>query len=353
MTLEVTADNCSKTFNISFTAGERTTQDPTGPDDYAYWAYDMTDTLYTECPTYNWQELDPGYGGNGTHLVLANDETKQLDLPFTFKYYGHDYNTISVCSNGWVVAGVTSDTTPRFYPIPDTGGPGLCVAVFWGDLDPSQAGGVYYKYDSSLHSFIVEWSRVFHKVSGNEETFEVLFSDPAYNPTVTGDGEIFCQYYDLHKVNNSATGIEDSTETIGLAYQVGGVHSAGSAPLVNNFVLKFTTDPPEYVGVSEGIGANIYPEVYGLSRNEPNPFSGGTVIRYQIPRGKEVGVSLRVYDVSGKLVRVLVDARQDAGFYNVRWDGKDMHNRVVSSGVYFIRLSAGRYTKTGKMLLVR
>ncbi len=351
--LQVTADNLVATLNFSFIAGERTNEDPTGPDDYTYWAYDMTDTLYTERPSYSWVELDPNYGGNGTELVLGDDETKQLTLPFSFMYYGTDYDTISVCSNGWIGLGVTNDASFRYYPVPDPNGPPAAVGVFWGRLDPSQAGGVYYRYDASLHAFIVQWSRVFHVTGGNEETFQVLLYDPVYNPTVTGDGEVFCQYLVVKNPANSMTGIEDESETMGLQYQLSNSYEPGAAPLADNFVCKFTTDPPEPLGIAEEATNFVYPSVFGLSQNVPNPFYGHTQIAYQIPAGRNVRAILRVYDISGKVVRTLVDRDHNPGFYRVAWDGRDNHGRHVASGVYFVRFAAGDYVHTGKMLMVK
>ncbi|MCK4233850.1 T9SS type A sorting domain-containing protein [candidate division WOR-3 bacterium] len=351
MELYVTADNCVDTFYYSFIAGERMQEDPTGPDIYSYWAYDMTDTLYTECPVYNWIEIDPNYGGSGTELVLGTNETNQLELPFSFMYYGDNYDTISVCSNGWLALGVTNDTSQLYFPIPDSQGPPACVATFWGMLDPAVTGGVYYMYNSSIHAFIVQWSRVFHKLS--EETFEVILYDPAYNPTVTGDGEILCQYYDVNFLSNSCTGIEDGSETIGLMYQMSGSYSPGAAHLIDNFALKFTTDPPEYVGVSESVNTPVYPKLFGLSQNVPNPFYNKTRISYQIPFGKSAHTILKVYDATGRVVRTLVDEDQGPGWYSVTWDGRDGFGKRVSSGVYFTRFTAGNYVKTGKMLYLR
>jgi hypothetical protein len=351
--LYVSGDNVMDTLYFTFIAGKRTEEDPTGPDDYAYWAYDMTDTLYTECPTYNWIEIDPNYGGDGTELVLGSNETEQLELPFSFMYYGDNYDTISVCSNGWLALGVTEDSSFRYYPIPDPNGPPLCVAPFWDDLDPVEEGGVYYKYDSSIHGFIVEWSRIYHKQPGDEETFQVILSDPAYNPTVTGDGEIFCQYLIVKNTATSCTGIEDESETIGLEYRIGNYYDPGSAVITDAFALKFTTDPPEYVGIAEGKDGVKYPRVFGLSQNVPNPFYSRTRIRYQVPIGYSGYVSLKVYDVSGKLVRTLIDGEGVPGWYSVYWDGRDRFGSRVSSGIYFTRFSSGDYSKTGKMLYLR
>jgi len=353
MELYITGDNVVDTFYISFIAGERTGEDPTGPDDYAYWSYDMTDVYYTECPSYGWIEIDPNYGGDGTQLVLGADDTDQLELPFTFMYYGDNYDTISVCSNGWLALDVTNETTPNHTVLPGSGAPPLCVALFWGNLDPTQDGGVYYKYDASIHAFIVEWSRIYHKQPGNEETFQTILYDPVYNPTVTGDGEVFCQYLTLHGINNSCTGIQDATQSIGLQYQRSDSCSPGATPLENAFVLKFTTDPPEYVGIAEGMDDLVYPKVFGLSQNVPNPFYSRTRISYQIPAGGNVWTSLKVYDISGKLVRTLVERDSNPGWYSVRWDGTDRLGRKVASGVYFTRFTSGTFVKTGKMLLVK
>ncbi len=62
---------------------------------------------------------------------------------------------------------------------------------------------------------------------------------------------------------------------------------------------------------------------------------------------------LAVYDVAGRLVRVLIDDVVEAGPRDVTWDGKDNAGRGVASGVYFYRLRAGEFTDTRKMVLLR
>ena len=64
-------------------------------------------------------------------------------------------------------------------------------------------------------------------------------------------------------------------------------------------------------------------------------------------------MSLRIYDVGGRLVRTLFDGQQAAGQKMVTWDGRDERGRSVASGVYFYRLQAPSYKKTLKMVLVR
>jgi hypothetical protein len=88
-----------------------------------------------------------------------------------------------------------------------------------------------------------------------------------------------------------------------------------------------------------------------LSQNYPNPFNPATTIRFGV---KESGhVSLRIYDVNGRLVRVLVDERREPGRYEERWDGLDDASRETASGIFFYRLVAGSFEETKKMVLLR
>jgi hypothetical protein len=88
-----------------------------------------------------------------------------------------------------------------------------------------------------------------------------------------------------------------------------------------------------------------------LSQNYPNPFNPQTTISFSL---KQRGlVSLKVYDVSGALVRALVENVRPAGSSSVTWDGRDMKGALVGSGVYFYRLVAPGFTQTKKMVLLK
>ncbi|MFC2093451.1 T9SS type A sorting domain-containing protein [Bacteroidota bacterium] len=85
---------------------------------------------------------------------------------------------------------------------------------------------------------------------------------------------------------------------------------------------------------------------YSLSQNYPNPFNPVTTIKYQIP--KSSFVILKVYDVLGKEVATLLNEKQNAGSYEVEFDGKD-----YSSGIYFYKLVTEDYTNVKKMILLK
>ncbi|MCK4306833.1 T9SS type A sorting domain-containing protein [candidate division WOR-3 bacterium] len=93
------------------------------------------------------------------------------------------------------------------------------------------------------------------------------------------------------------------------------------------------------------------PEALSLSQNYPNPFIQSTVISYQSPVDSRV--SLKIYDIMGRLVRTPVNENKNAGYYNIQWNGKDESGKKVVSGIYFYKLETDNYTITKKMHLIR
>ena len=89
-----------------------------------------------------------------------------------------------------------------------------------------------------------------------------------------------------------------------------------------------------------------------LLNNHPNPFNPQTTIAFDMPA--QGVVSLSVFDVSGRLVDVLLDnTSASEGRNEVVWRGRDKGGRVVPAGVYFYRLTAGSYSETKRMVLVK
>jgi len=88
------------------------------------------------------------------------------------------------------------------------------------------------------------------------------------------------------------------------------------------------------------------PTVSSLAQNYPNPFNATTNISFSLAEAGNV--SLNVYDITGRLVVTLVDGQMDAGSHVVAWDASN-----VSSGVYFYKLTAGAYTATKSMNLLK
>jgi hypothetical protein len=88
------------------------------------------------------------------------------------------------------------------------------------------------------------------------------------------------------------------------------------------------------------------PVEFSLHQNYPNPFNPVTTIRYELPWGSHVAIT--VYDMLGRAVSVLVNDRKEAGAYQVMFDGSNL-----ASGMYFYILQAGSFVVAKKLLLLR
>jgi hypothetical protein len=91
--------------------------------------------------------------------------------------------------------------------------------------------------------------------------------------------------------------------------------------------------------------------VTGLGQNAPNPFNPLTRITFSVAARGEV--SLRIYDVAGRVLRTLVEGWREAGIYSEIWDGRGDDGIVLPSGVYFYSLKAGEFVATHKMVLLK
>ncbi len=106
----------------------------------------------------------------------------------------------------------------------------------------------------------------------------------------------------------------------------------------------------------ENLLASLIPEETALLHNYPNPFNPETWIPYQLAESAEV--TLTIYDMNGQLVRRLAVGHQAAGMYRSRtraayWDGRNHLGEAVASGLYFYTLTAGEFTATRRMLILK
>ncbi|MBW7889252.1 MAG: T9SS type A sorting domain-containing protein [Bacteroidetes bacterium] len=90
---------------------------------------------------------------------------------------------------------------------------------------------------------------------------------------------------------------------------------------------------------------------FQLLQNFPNPFNGTTVIAYTIPQSaRTTKVILSIFDVTGKLIKTLVNTIVQPGNYSVSWNGTNSEGFSVSSGIYYYRLTAGTFQETRKIV---
>jgi hypothetical protein len=156
--------------------------------------------------------------------------------------------------------------------------------------------------------------------------------DPAQVPAPEGSLRL------LHYQNGQWVNVTTSVDVVN--NQICGVVSS-----LSPFVIAKPTN-------ATGVGDAPLPVTFALRANVPNPFNPITTIAYDVPQsGGDVSIS--IFDVSGRLVRTLLNEHRSGGRYSEQWNGLDNSGRPAASGVYFYRMHAGSFNETRKMVLLK
>ncbi len=154
-----------------------------------------------------------------------------------------------------------------------------------------------------------------------------------------------------------AHNVEDDVLHIAMAgatpLESGQLATVGITWLDDDAQVTFDSEVAVNENAPQSLSAEIgtVPDEFVLHENYPNPFRNETTIEYELPEATHVRIV--VYNVLGQEVGVLVDEEQNAGRYDVSWDGRSITGTPVSSGVYIYRIEAGDFTDTQRATRVR
>ncbi len=193
-----------------------------GPDMYGY---KWSDSDEPSGPTYVWNNISTT--GTVMSTISGCDDCTQLQsLSFPFNFYGTDYSSMYVSSNGVITFG-TSYSGYTNYPLPSTSAPANVIAGFWDDLRPGGGGNVYFQ-DFGTYA-IVQFNAVAYYSGSGSVTFQFVLHD---------NGKINLYYNSLTgTVLSSTVGIQNSTRDDGL----GVVYNASY--LRNSLAVEFSAGP--------------------------------------------------------------------------------------------------------------
>ena len=257
---------------------------------------------------------------------------------------------------------------------------GTTAAYHWGNsivLDGSNLVVTGYRRTGNAQDAIMMkipaaggvplWTRVWDPQANSEAGFDIIRSNQStasIGYAVTGDVSLNSQDAFIWRTN--VNGLLDSStcnNSVTLSRVVNNIRLDSFYLIRNTKSCKDFTPvimTPQYRHNTICLGTfatlpeeevnndNPVEEVdsYGLSQNYPNPFNPSTTIRFQIP--VEGNVSVKVYDISGKLVTELVNEFMQTGKHSVQFNGSNL-----SSGAYYYRIDANGFTDIKKMLLIK
>ena len=93
------------------------------------------------------------------------------------------------------------------------------------------------------------------------------------------------------------------------------------------------------------------PKTFSLYQNYPNPFNPSTTISFDLP--SKSGVTLSIFNITGRRVATIVERELPAGHYKFRWNGLDNAGHETASGIYFFKLESENFKAVKKMVLLR
>lgn len=200
-----------------------------GPDNFGYrWK----DSDAPDGPAYTWEDIS----SIGQALSLSDDAATSVTLNFPFKFYGTEYRSMYVCSNGYISFG-TQFTSYTNTAMPSTATPNNFVAAFWDDLNPSYGGTVYYK--SYSDRAIVQYQAVAPYSGSGTFTFQIV---------VHSTGKIMCYYKSMNGTLTSSTiGIENSSGSDGFSI-------AYNATYLHNLMALCIMNAPEWITATPASG---------------------------------------------------------------------------------------------------
>jgi hypothetical protein len=371
-----------------------------GPDAFGY---KWIDSNQPGGPEFDWIDIST----TGTRVTLSRDDqiSAPIALPFPFEFYGATFDSVRVCSNGWL-SFTNRDSTYANVRLPNSGHrtPENLVAPFWDDIDLRRNGRIYAQGDTNR--FVISFLEVAHWVEPGASTTSVYTFEAILSP----NGDIDFQYLAMVGTINSGTiGIQDSSRTIalpiafnttyvqdGLRIRISrlldwftttprsGVVAAGERDTIDvrfdatelangdyRGVLEITSNDPAHALISIPVllrvgtggpdltaGGNAppvtttdaLPRVFSFALAGPHPARG--IARFELALPERCPVELAVFDVRGARVRRVAYGELPAGWHPLEWDGAT-GGRRAGPGVYFVRVLAGRWQATRRVALVR
>jgi hypothetical protein len=258
--------------------------------------------------------------------IINDEQSVNFRLPFSFVFYGRPYNSINICSNGFL-SFTSASTSALPKPIPHIAEPNCLLAPLWRDLNPVEGGTITYY--SGSDKFVATWDRVKNYANNNIQSFQVILYP---------DGNIVYQYRSVTNDITTSRGIENHSGTAGqtignptnlTAWRFAPCYMNRSSPRFNHCNIRgqnaTESDTLIIYGSVVSVGRSSF--VYRIRENSP--------------------VNLKIYNSLGQVVATVINSEQVPGIYSGEWIPGN-----IPKGIYFYHFQTKTVFVKGKLMLV-
>jgi len=199
------------------------------------------------------------------------------------------------------------------------------------DRDGKKYYKVYRAYTSDMNTVPNDFFELYPPVGflPNETPYYIDISINKYD----------CSYYDRTPYG----------EPFPVRYYVKAIDKTQRESVPSDFVATQGIIPGQGIDPGEGdklTNSNNIPKEFNLKQNYPNPFNPVTNIKYDIPKNEFV--IIKIYDLLGREIKILVNEFKNAGSYIISFNGSEL-----ASGIYFYRIQAGSFVQVKRMVLIK
>ncbi len=364
---------------------------------------DSLGTQISDCWGYTWKsnKTEPDLTFNWIDILQDEylisqgpaDDTSwgPFPLSFSFPFYGNNFDSLRICSNGLISFTSPSDSRNNT-SLPNSNGRFNLIAPFWDDLLLTDSSGIYFQTGSETAT--VSFLNLIRYPDSGNVSFQAI---------LTQDGALVYQYLKMSGTMNSATvGIQNQNGSDGLLIAFNQNFLTDSMVIlipspwlkIRSLPLQLNAGESDYLAFEvnaedlesgqyrgelvlsgedstglvtpqsipvillvdtltgiENPGPAQLPAQFWLAQNYPNPFNQSTQITYSLNQLSDV--TLKVFNLLGQEVATLIERPQSAGLHQVNWDGKNSRGEAVASGIYFYQLRTSNYSQTRKLTLLK
>jgi hypothetical protein len=319
-------------------------------------------SMQVQAGTWSVTASHPSYASvtqNGVIVVTGQTTTMNFVLPPTANVIQEGFEGATFPPTGWTQvitdtsAAGTSGVLPTWSqlgtvaltpPVPPHGG--TKQAGMWWSYNHQDEWLITPQFMCPNSASLSFWSYVFFGSTNNDHYYVKVSTDNGGTWTQLWDATALTGGWNYYATQITIPLTTYHGQNIKLAW-----HADDPNTTSDGMWYCWFLDDVLVTGQSANDDPNAPVVATELQGNYPNPFNPETTIRYSVKNPELVKVE--IYNVKGQLVRTLVNENKATGNYSVTWNGKDNNGSMVSSGIYYYKMMAGKYSNTRKMIMMK